>query len=197
MRGEVPVLTITTFCGAARARLSSAFRSKYLAAAAPGRLWIRTAAARDVDCLVAYFDTLSCSSRYDRFMGGVSSFSRIAQDCLIHGRNGDRFTIVAELRGKSGNSIIGEASYDYDRAANCGEFAISVSDLWQSQGLGSALLGALQFRAISLGHFELFGETLKTNDRMKGLARKAGFAFSRSLDWRAARFDKTLKTRTP
>jgi GNAT superfamily N-acetyltransferase len=126
-------------------------------------------------------------------MGAVSNFSRIARDCLIHGGKADRFTLVAEVREQSREFIIGEISYAFDRAADCGEFAISVSDQWQSQGLGSALLGALQCRAISLGHFELFGETLKTNDRMKGLACKAGFALSRSLDWRAVRFDKKLK----
>jgi hypothetical protein len=47
-------------------------------------------------------------------------------------------------------------------------------------------------RAIDLGFFDLFGETLKTNDPMKSLARKAGFEFTRSSDWRAVRFDKKL-----
>jgi GNAT superfamily N-acetyltransferase len=75
---------------------------------------------------------------------------------------------------------------------DAGEFAISVADRWQHCGLGSVLLDALQFRALSLGHFELFGESLKTNDEMKNFARKAGFAFTRSLDWRAVRFDKRL-----
>ena len=158
----------------------------------PDCIWIRTATPRDVESLTAHFSTLSQPSRYNRFMGAVSNFSRIALDCLIHGRKGDRFTLVAEMNGHAGESIIGEASYGFDREGKCGEFAISVADHWQGQGLGSALLRALQSRAISLGHFELFGEALKSNDQMKGLARKAGFAFSRSLDWRAVRFDKRL-----
>ena len=54
------------------------------------------------------------------------------------------------------------------------------------------MLCALQFRAISLGYSELFGETLKTNAPMKSLARKAGFEFTRSSDWRAVRFDRKL-----
>jgi hypothetical protein len=90
------------------------------------------------------------------------------------------------------DAIIGEASYAFDLNQRCGEFAISVADCWQRQGLGFALLCALQFRAISLGYLALFGEGLKTNTQMKNLARKAGFAFSRSSDWRAVRFDKTL-----
>ena len=54
------------------------------------------------------------------------------------------------------------------------------------------MLCALQYRAISLGYVGLFGETLKSNVAMKDTARKAGFEFSRSSDWRAIRFDKRL-----
>jgi RimJ/RimL family protein N-acetyltransferase len=159
---------------------------------APDRIWIRSAAARDVESLSQYFGSLSQTARYNRFMGAVSDLSRIAFDCLVHGSRADRFTLVAELREQARDVIIGEASYIFDHGKSCGEFAISVSDRWQRQGLGSALLCALQIRAASLGYLELFGETLKTNDQMKNLARKAGFEFTRSLDWRAVRFDKNL-----
>jgi GNAT superfamily N-acetyltransferase len=163
-----------------------------ISAEIPDRVWIRTAAPRDVESLSVHFSTLSEPSRYSRFMGAVGNFFRIAIDCLTHSRKGDRFTLVAEMQTQAREAIIAEASYGFDRDAQRGEFAISVADRWQSQGLGSALLCALQSRAISLGHFELFGEALKSNDQMKGLARKAGFAFSRSRDWRAVRFDKRL-----
>ena len=158
----------------------------------PDCIRIRTAIPRDVESLTTHFSTLSEPSQYNRFMGAVSNFSRIALDCLIHGSKGDRFTLVAETREHAREAIIGEASFGFNGDAKCGEFAISVADRWQSQRVGSALLCALQSRAICLGHFELFGEALKSNDQMKGLARKAGFAFSRSLDWRAVRFDKRL-----
>lgn len=163
-----------------------------ISAGQPTSIWIRTAAARDVDSLSEYFGTLSQSSRYNRFMGAVDNVSKIAFDCLMRGWRADRFTLVAERREQSRDAIIGEASYAFDRETGSAEFAISVSDRWQRRGIGSALLCALQFRAISLGYFELFGETLKTNDQMKWLARKAGFEFTRSLDWRAVRFDKKL-----
>ncbi len=181
-------MTPTNSFSAHGAEFLSSFRPESLPAGAS----IRTAVPCDIESLAAYFSKLSCPSRYNRFMGAISNFSRIALDCLVHNCNADRFTLVAESQEQSGCFIIGEISYGFDHGANCGEFAISVSDQWQNRGLGSALLDALQFRAISLGHFDLFGETLKTNDRMKGLARKAGFAFSRSPDWRAVRFDKRL-----
>jgi RimJ/RimL family protein N-acetyltransferase len=153
---------------------------------------IRTAAESDLDRLCDYFEKLSCSSRYNRFMGGVSNFSRIARDCLMPARRAEFFTLVAEWREDGSDAIIGEASYGFDRETGCGEFAISVGDRFRRHGLGSSLLGALQSRAISLGHLVLFGETLRTNDEMKRLALKSGFAFTRSPDWRAVRFDKRL-----
>jgi len=158
----------------------------------PAPVWIRTAGIGDIDCLSDHFGALSEASRYNRFMGAVSNFAKIASDCLMQTSKADRFTLVAEWRRQGRDAIIGEASYAFDLDQRCGEFAISVADRWQRQGLGSALLCALQFRAISLGNLGLFGESLKTNVQMKNLACKAGFAFSRSPDWRAVRFDKTL-----
>ena len=153
---------------------------------------IRTARPGDIDRLADYFGTLSQSSRINRFMSAVDNVDRIARDCLLQGSRADCFALLVEWRAKRGEAIIAEASYAFDRDTRCGEFAISVADRWQRRGLGSALLCALQFRAISLGYIELFGETLKTNAPMQSLARKAGFVFSRSSDWRAVRFDKTL-----
>jgi len=159
------------------------------------RLHIRTATERDVAGLTEHFARLSYSSRYNRFMGAVSNFSRIAFDCLVQHRKADRFTLIAEVREDAREAVIGEASYAVESRTGLGEFAISVCDGWQNRGLGSALLSALQSRAISLGYFGLFGETLKTNDPMKALARKAGFVAARSDDWRAVRFNKRLLDR--
>jgi GNAT superfamily N-acetyltransferase len=123
-------------------------------------------------------------------MGEPGNLAKIAIDCLSPFGKADRFTLVAEWRRQGRDAIIGEGSYAFDRDKRCGKFAISVADRWQRQGLGSALLCALQFRAVSLGHLDLFGEALKANLGMKSLARRAGFEFSRSPDWRAIRFDK-------
>ena len=158
----------------------------------PWQVWIRTATVHDVDGLTDHFGALSQGARGNRFMGAVGNVARIAQECLARNRSGDRFTLVAELRESAGHSIVGEASYAFDREAGWGEFAISVADRWQGQGLGAALLAALQARAVSLGYFDLFGETLKTNEEMHRLARRAGFAAARAADWRVVRFDKRL-----
>lgn len=156
------------------------------------QVWIRTATVSDVDRLADYFGALSCAARYNRFMGAAASFTRMARECLTPARPSDGFALIAESREADGDAIIGEAIYGFDRRMGSGEFAISVADRYQRMGLGSAPLGALQCRALSLGHLDLFGETLKTNDEMQSLARKAGFEATRALDWRAVRFDKRL-----
>ncbi len=165
--------------------------SEGMTATETSRLYIRTADEQDVDRLTEHFTALSYSARYNRFMGTVSNLSRIAFDCLMN-RKPDRFTLIAEVRHEAQEAVIGEASYAVESRTGLGEFAISISDAWQNRGLGSALLSALQSRAVSLGYFGLYGETFKTNDQMKALARKAGFAVARSDDWRAVRFDKRL-----
>ena len=165
--------------------------SEGMTATETSRLYIRTADEQDVDRLTEHFTALSYSARYNRFMGTVSNLSRIAFDCLVN-RKPDRFTLIAEVRHEAQEAVIGEASYAVESRTGLGEFAISISDAWQNRGLGSALLSALQSRAVSLGYFGLYGETFKTNDQMKALARKAGFAVARSDDWRAVRFDKRL-----
>jgi GNAT superfamily N-acetyltransferase len=172
--------------------LKDASRAGTIATGGSRPVWIRSAGIGDVGLLRDYFGALSPSSRHNRFMGEAGNLAKIAIDCLSPSGKADRFTLVAEWRGRGQDVIIGEGSYAFDRDKRCGEFAISVADRWQRQGLGSALLCALQFRAISLGHIELFGEALKTNGQMKSLACKAGFEFSRSPDWRAIRFDKAL-----
>ena len=156
------------------------------------QVWIRTASDRDVERLADYFGTLSCAARYNRFMGAASSFTRIARECLMPARPSDGFALIAESREAGGDAVIGEASYGFDRRIGSGEFAISAADRFRRKRLGFALLSALQCCAISRGHLDLYGETLKSNDEMQSLARKAGFEASRAMDWRAVRFDKRL-----
>jgi hypothetical protein len=61
-------------------------------------VWIRTATVSDLDHLSEYFENLSQSSRYNRFMGAVSNVSKIAFDCLKQGWRPGHFTLVAEWR---------------------------------------------------------------------------------------------------
>ena len=57
--------------------------------------------------------------------------------------------------------------------------------------IGAALLRNLECRAAALGAERLFGDTLRSNDAMQGLARKSGYAFAPNPDdWKLVRFEK-------
>jgi GNAT superfamily N-acetyltransferase len=73
-------------------------------------------------------------------------------------------------------AIIAEAIQIGAPKAQCCEIALSVTDVWQRRGVGTLLLTTMECRARTLGARYLVGDVLRTNDAMKGLARKAGFA---------------------
>jgi hypothetical protein len=51
----------------------------------------------------------------------------------------------------------------------------------------------LECRAASFGATHLFGDTLRSNDAMIALARKAGYAFTATPgDWKLTRFQKQI-----
>ena len=56
------------------------------------------------------------------------------------------------------------------------EIAVSVADGWQGRGLGTLLMQNLECRARMLGARHMFGDVLRTNTAMRGLAGKAGFS---------------------
>jgi acetyltransferase len=75
------------------------------------------------------------------------------------------------------------------------EIALSVADAWQRKGLGTLLLSHMECRARMLGARHAIGEILRTNEAMKGLAHKAGFAIRSSLtDARLVEIVKDLST---
>jgi GNAT superfamily N-acetyltransferase len=88
-------------------------------------------------------------------------------------------------------SIVGEARYGFESGSF--EFGLSVDDRWQGHGIGSALLKNLECRAAALGAARLFGDTLRSNEAMIGLARKSGYGFAPSPgDWKLVRFEKHI-----
>jgi hypothetical protein len=56
------------------------------------------------------------------------------------------------------------------------------------------LLGNLQCRGAAFGARRMFGDTLRSNAAMIGLARKSGFAFAHNPDdWKLVRFEKQIE----
>jgi GNAT superfamily N-acetyltransferase len=90
-------------------------------------------------------------------------------------------------------TIVGEARYAFHPENESFEFGVSIDDRWQGHGIGAALLKNLECRAAAFGARSLFGDTLRSNDGMMGLARKSGYTFANHPDdWKLVRFEKEI-----
>jgi GNAT superfamily N-acetyltransferase len=156
-------------------------------------LTVRFVEPRDAEALQGYFRALSVRSRYNRFLGAVSELPRAQLDHFIHAGEQDRFSVIALMTIDGLETIVGEARYGFEPDTASFEFGLSIDDRWQGQGIGRALLRNLECRAAAFGAERLFGDTLRSNDVMMGLARKSGFAFTRNPDdWKLVRFEKHI-----
>lgn len=154
---------------------------------------VRFVEPHDAEALQAYFRALSTRSRYNRFLGAISELPPAELDRFLHVGDADRFSVVAVMTIDGAETIIGEARYAFDADTDSFEFGLSIDDRWRGHGVGSALLGNLECRAAAFGAMRLFGDTLRSNDAMIGLARKPGFAFMHSPgDWKLVRFEKHI-----
>jgi GNAT superfamily N-acetyltransferase len=156
-------------------------------------LAVRSASPENAEALQRYFRGLSIRSRYNRFLGAVSELPASQLDHFIHPGEDERFSVIALMMVDGIETVIGEARYGFEPATADFELAVSIDDRWQGQGIGTVLLGNLECRAAALGARRMFGDTLRSNDVMIALARKAGFAFIRNPDdWKLVRFEKEI-----
>ncbi len=158
---------------------------------------LRFAELTDADALQSYFRGLSAQSRYNRLMGAASELPAGQLDRFIHVGEEDGFSLVATMKRDGVEVIIGEARYAVDEDSNSLEIGLSVDDTMQGQGIGAALLDNLECRAAALGADRLLGDTLRSNDAMLALARKAGFTLAPTPgDWKQIRFEKRIVRET-
>jgi GNAT superfamily N-acetyltransferase len=156
-------------------------------------LTVRFVEPRDAEALQVFFRSLTVRSRYNRFLGAMSELPQTELDHFIHVGEADRFSVIAVMIIDGAETIVGEARYAFDASTSSFELGLSVDDRWQGHGIGSALLQNLECRAAAFGAERLFGDTLRSNDAMLGLARKSGFAFTNSPgDWKLVRFEKHI-----
>ena len=157
-------------------------------------LMVRFVEPRDAEMLQGYFRALSVRSRYNRFLGAIRELPPTELGHFIHAGEDDRFSVIALMTIGGIETVVGEARYGFEPETGNFEFGLSIDDRWQGQGIGSALLANLECRAAAFGAARLFGDTLRSNDVMIGLARKSGFAFTHSPgDWKLVRFEKSIE----
>jgi GNAT superfamily N-acetyltransferase len=154
-------------------------------------LTVRFVEPRDAEALQSYFRALTVRSRYNRFLGATRELPPSVLEDFIHIGEADRFSVVATMLVDCHEIIVGEARYAFENGSI--EFGLSVDDRWQGHGIGKALLKNLECRAASFGADRVFGDTLRSNEAMIGLARKSGYAFTPSPgDWKLVRFEKHI-----
>jgi RimJ/RimL family protein N-acetyltransferase len=154
---------------------------------------VRFVEPRDAEELQNYIRSLSTRSRYNRFLGAMSELPRNVLEHFIHVGEAEQFSVVATMLVGGFETIVGEARYAFHADTASIEFGLSIDDRWQGHGIGTSLLKNLECRAASFGAGRLFGDTLRSNDAMIGLARKSGYAFTHSPgDWKLVRFEKHI-----
>jgi len=154
----------------------SAWRGAAGGAAAPTeQLIVRRFEAGEEPQLQAHIDGLSPLSRRYRFLGGINGLSVAEARRLIGDGSGPVFALAAETVGQDGMALIGEGVCAIGGDGTTAEFALSVADAWQGQGVGRALLAGIGLRAFGRGVDLLHGDVLRGNDRMLALAARASF----------------------
>jgi GNAT superfamily N-acetyltransferase len=171
-------------------------RSAFRMLRAKGRpdiqLALRPARSSDGDTLQSYVRGLSPQSRYNRFLGGASELpaSELARALAANGR--DTLTLLLTSAAEDRETVVGEARVALSCAKRAGEFGMSITDDWRRLGAGSALLEEIERRAAADGIELLFGDTLRTNEGMIGLARGRGFRLEPGFEARLVRIQKWL-----
>ena len=154
-------------------------------------LTVRFVEPRDAEALQNYFRSLTTRARYNRFLGAIRELPPSQLEQFIQIGGADRFSVIATMLVDGHEIIVGETRYVFEDGSI--EFGMSIDDPWQGHGIGKALLRNLECRAASFGADRLFGDTLRSNDAMIGLARKSGYAFMLSPgDWKLVRFEKHI-----
>ena len=157
---------------------------------------VRVVEQRDATPLQDYIRNLSVLSRYSRMLGAASELPPSELQAILHPVDADHVALIATIVIEGVEQTVGEARLVYDPEVETVELALSVDDHWQKTGVGTALLDELLRRAATLGPVDVFGDTLRSNNAMLGLARKSGFALKPvPADWRLVRFHKSLDYR--
>ncbi|MBE0614984.1 MAG: GNAT family N-acetyltransferase [Burkholderiales bacterium] len=118
---------------------------------------------------------LSRDSGYNRLLSArrltaqeISRLTRIDYD--------REMAFVAITGSGAQTRLLGVARYVRDEAGRGAEFGVVVADAWQRKGIGAMLLRALLGHARAAGIANMHGISLATNEAMRMLGRKLGFA---------------------
>ena len=122
---------------------------------------------------------MSAQSRYYRFLHAISELSPLM---LAQFTKLDYDRAMAFVADFGDGRVAGVSRYTIERGGRAGEFAVSVADDRQGQGLATRLMRLLIEHARSRGLERLWGDVLRDNGPMRALMASLGFEARANAD---------------
>ncbi len=140
-------------------------------------LTLRAIRPGDSEGLQVMVKAMSDESRYFRFMHAINGLSpaMLAQFTKL-----DYDRQIAFVADVGDGTIAGVSRYTIDQSTRTGEFAVTVADDWQGQGLATSLMTLLEEHARSRDLLALHGDVLTSNSGMRYLMEKLHYVPSPS-----------------
>lgn len=136
---------------------------------------IRPIRPDDAEIEQAFVRGLSEESRYNRFMTTISELPPKKLAFFTEVDYQRHMALIATLARDGREEEIGVARYVASETAGECEFAVTVADNWQGNGLAVLLMRELIEAARDRGFKIIYGLVFASNQRMLDLARKLGF----------------------
>ena len=131
----------------------------------------------DAAALLRFHHQLSPETTYLRFFSVHPELSSRELEHFTHVDHRDREAIVATVD----EEIVGVARFDRLAGGRDAEAAFVIADVWQGEGLGTALFDRLAARARELGVERFTAEVLPHNRRMLNLFHHSGLPVTARL----------------
>lgn len=154
---------------------------------------LRQSSAADAAALQAFVRGLSAESRYHRFLVGLAELPPRLLATMAGADQRTHIALVAYAPVYGKTLMVGEARAVLDASGRTADFAIAVAEDWQTAGIGSRLLRAIEDAARAAGVERLTGDVLQGNHKALDFLRQRGFAARTNREEpRLMRVDKPL-----
>ncbi|MEX2393658.1 MAG: GNAT family N-acetyltransferase [Actinomycetota bacterium] len=127
----------------------------------------------DAPELIELHKSLSFESQFFRFFGPKPELTAVEADYLANVDFHKRFAIVAEADIGGAKKVVGVGRFDVNEP-KLAEAAIVVTDAYQGQGLGTAMLTRMREIGKGAGLDAFTAEVLAENERMLDILRVQG-----------------------
>ncbi|SFM83001.1 GNAT family N-acetyltransferase [Variovorax sp. OV329] len=154
------------------------------------RVTVREIRPEDREGLHAAVLSLSPDARYTRFMTAVRDLPEHTYEAATHPEPQREFALVVLPEEGEARPIVAGARYASAAGSDCCEFAITILDDWQGQGLSTPLMNTLIDAARAHGFRTMEGYVLSANAPMRRLAKRLGFSESACPDDASTRIVK-------